>query len=186
MSSGSRSVWPRAACRGWRGRMWAWLMICDPPEQTAADIATHLRASRGSISGTARLLETAGLISRITKPGDRREWFRVPPSGMVGMMASQQPVITAYRQLMDDGLELLRDRPASAGDRLRETRRLYAFFEREYPRSSTASWRARRTRSPAPRPARRRRSSEMRHTRQHTGPPMTSRRRRHQQEDRPA
>ncbi len=116
------------------GRMWAWLMICDPPEQTAADIATHLRASRGSISGTARLLETAGLISRITKPGDRREWFRVPPSGMVGMMAAQQPVITAYRQLMDDGLELLRDRPASARDRLRETRRLYAFFEREYPR----------------------------------------------------
>ena len=50
------------------------------------------------------------------------------------MMAAQQPVITAYRQLMDDGLELLRDRPASARDRLRETRRLYAFFEREYPR----------------------------------------------------
>ena len=115
------------------GRMWAWLMICDPPEQTAADIATHLRASRGSISGTARLLETAGLISRITKPGDRREWFRVPPSGMVSMMAAQQPVISAYRQLMDDGLDLLRDRPAHISERLRETRRLYAFFEREYP-----------------------------------------------------
>ncbi len=115
------------------GRMWAWLMICDPPEQTAADVATHLRASRGSISGTARLLETAGLISRITKPGDRREWFRVPPSGMVSMMASQQPVISAYRRLMDDGLELLRDRPEHVRERLRETRRLYAFFEREYP-----------------------------------------------------
>jgi DNA-binding transcriptional regulator GbsR (MarR family) len=115
------------------GRMWAWLMICEPPEQTAGDVATHLRASRGSISGTARLLETAGLISRITKPGDRREWFRVPPSGMVGMMALQQPVLSAYRQLMDEGLELLRDRPASSRERLRETRQLYAFFEREYP-----------------------------------------------------
>jgi len=115
------------------GRMWGWLMICDPPEQTAADVATHLRASRGSISGTARLLETAGLISRITKPGDRREWFRVPSTGMVSMMASQQPVISAYRQLMDDGLVLLRDRPEHIGERLRETRRLFVFFEREYP-----------------------------------------------------
>ena len=115
------------------GRMWGWLMICDPPEQTAADIATHLRASRGSISGTARLLETTGLISRITKPGDRREWFRVPSTGMVAMMASQQPVIAAYRQLMDDGLDLLHDRPPQMRERLRETRRLFAFFEREYP-----------------------------------------------------
>ena len=49
------------------------------------------------------------------------------------MMASQQPVIAAYRQLMDDGLVLLRDRPVHMGERLRETRRLFAFFEREYP-----------------------------------------------------
>ena len=38
------------------GRMWGWLLICDPPEQTAGDIADALHASRGAISGTARLL----------------------------------------------------------------------------------------------------------------------------------
>ena len=38
------------------GRMWGWLLICDPPEQTAADIADALHASRGAISGTARIL----------------------------------------------------------------------------------------------------------------------------------
>ena len=38
------------------GRMWGWLLICDPPEQTAADIAEALQASRGAISGTARIL----------------------------------------------------------------------------------------------------------------------------------
>ena len=54
------------------GRMWGWLLICDPPEQTADDLATALRASRGAISGTARMLETAGMIKRLTRPGDRR------------------------------------------------------------------------------------------------------------------
>ena len=50
------------------------------------------------------------------------------------MMASQQPVISAYRQLMDDGLKVrsATDR-RTMSERLRETRRLFAFFEREYP-----------------------------------------------------
>ena len=30
------------------GRMWGWLLICEPPEQTAADLAEALQASRGS------------------------------------------------------------------------------------------------------------------------------------------
>ena len=47
------------------GRMLAWLLICDPAEQTAAELADMLRASRGAISGAARALETAGFV---------REW----------------------------------------------------------------------------------------------------------------
>ena len=42
------------------GRMWGWLLICEPPEQTAAQIAEALHASRGAISGTARILAGAG------------------------------------------------------------------------------------------------------------------------------
>ena len=51
------------------GRMWGWLMICEPAEQTAAEIAEALHASRGAISGTARLLANAGLIRRSTRRG---------------------------------------------------------------------------------------------------------------------
>src|ERR687890_848783 len=39
------------------GRMWGWLLICEPEEQTAGEIADALQASRGAISGTARLKE---------------------------------------------------------------------------------------------------------------------------------
>ena len=47
------------------GRMWGFLLICEPPEQTAAQIAEALHASRGAISGTARLLAGPGLIRRM-------------------------------------------------------------------------------------------------------------------------
>ena len=57
------------------GRMLAWLLICDPAEQTAADLAHDLQASRGAISGAARALETAGFIRRGRRRGDRREYF---------------------------------------------------------------------------------------------------------------
>ena len=49
------------------GRMWGWLLICDPPEQTAGAIADALHASRGAISGTARILSSAGFIRRSTR-----------------------------------------------------------------------------------------------------------------------
>ena len=36
------------------GRMWGWLLICEPAEQTASEIADALHASRGAISGAVR------------------------------------------------------------------------------------------------------------------------------------
>jgi hypothetical protein len=115
------------------GRMWAWLLICDPPQQTAAQLADELHASRGSISDMARLLATAGLISRTTRPGDRREYFSVPPGAVRRLMQGRLPGVIAMRQLADEGLELLADRPTADQARLQEVRDVYAFFERELP-----------------------------------------------------
>jgi DNA-binding transcriptional regulator GbsR (MarR family) len=124
----ARGGMPRMA-----GRMWGWLLICQPPEQTAGQLAEDLQASRGSISGTARLLETAGLIRRSTRRGDRREYYSVP-SGSVGvLLKGQLPAVIASRQLMDHGLELLAERPPQERERLQEVRDLYAFFEEELP-----------------------------------------------------
>ena len=52
------------------GRLLAWLLICDPEQQTAADLAHDLHASRGAISGAIRQLESAGFVRR-TRRGRR-------------------------------------------------------------------------------------------------------------------
>jgi hypothetical protein len=115
------------------GRMWGWLLICEPPEQTAADLADALHASRGSISGTARLLEGAGLISRTTRRGDRREYFSIPPGAMTGILRTRLPVTVMWRRHAEEGLALVGDRPPGSRARLQELRDVYAFMERELP-----------------------------------------------------
>lgn len=115
------------------GRMWAWLLICDPPEQTASDLATQLHASRGAISGTARLLESAGMIRRARRRGDRREYFTAPPGALEALLAGAGSMYGRFRAITEDGLAVLADRPAAASARLREVHAAYTFFEREYP-----------------------------------------------------
>ena len=115
------------------GRMWAYLAICEPPEQTAAMIAERLHASRGSVSGMARLLEQIGLIRRGTRPGDRREYFSIPPDNLHRLMEMAVYRLRQNREVAEAGLALIADRPPESQGRLRDIRDLYAFFEREWP-----------------------------------------------------
>src|SRR5206468_6071272 len=102
------------------GRMWGWLLICEPEEQTAADIATALQASRGAISGTARLLANAGLIRRTTRAGDRREYFSAPPEALDSMLASAASLYRQMRAIAERGLTAIADRPPRERARLEE------------------------------------------------------------------
>lgn len=115
------------------GRMWAYLAICEPPERTAAEIAERLHASRGSVSGMARLLEQIGLIRRRTRPGDRREYFSIPPDALHRLMDLAVVRLRQTRELAEAGLALIADRPPESQARLRDIRDLYGFFEREWP-----------------------------------------------------
>ncbi len=115
------------------GRMWGWLLICDPPEQTAADIAEALQASRGAISGTARILATSGLIRRGTHPGDRREYFSAPPEALESMIGSAASIYRQMRTIAERGLAATTDRSPQARARLEEFRDVMAFVEEEVP-----------------------------------------------------
>jgi DNA-binding transcriptional regulator GbsR (MarR family) len=115
------------------GRMWGWLLICEPPEQTAAEIAEALHASRGAISGTARLLANAGMIRRTTRPGDRREYFSAPPETFETFLESAGRIYRQFREMAERGLEAIADRPPESRARLEEFRDVFAFVEREVP-----------------------------------------------------
>ena len=115
------------------GRMWGWLLICEPAEQTAAQIAEALQASRGAISGTARLLANAGLIRRTTRRGDRRESVSAPPEALDSMLAGAAAIYRRMREIAEHGLTVTADRPPASRARLQEFHDVMTFVEVEVP-----------------------------------------------------
>lgn len=56
------------------GRMWGFFIIYGGPI-SFADLAEKLQVSRGSISTNARILRDLGFIERVTRPGDRQDYY---------------------------------------------------------------------------------------------------------------
>lgn len=119
---------PRAA-----GRMMAWLLVCDPPEQSAEDLGKALDASTGGVSMTARLLTQHGFAQRVGKAGDRKAYYRIAPGAWETVMAAEQANATRVRELGDKGLRLLPERDPARRSRLAEMTQFYTFLEREMP-----------------------------------------------------
>jgi DNA-binding transcriptional regulator GbsR (MarR family) len=115
------------------GRVLGWLLICDPPEQTFGEIAEVLQASKGSISAAMKFLVPSGLVERISRPGDRRDYYRCRPGAWTDLARDQSRQYDDFRKLAERGLELLADAPAARRERLQGMRDLYAWLEREMP-----------------------------------------------------
>jgi DNA-binding transcriptional regulator GbsR (MarR family) len=58
------------------GRLWAYLLLQQAPCD-AESLAEQLKISHGSVSTNTRLLETVGIIERVTFSGDRRVYYQV-------------------------------------------------------------------------------------------------------------
>jgi DNA-binding transcriptional regulator GbsR (MarR family) len=115
------------------GRVLGWLLICDPPEQTFNQLAEALQASKGSISNVMQLLVPAGIVQKVSRPGVRRDYYRVAPNAWVDLARNHTRYYAAFKNLMDEGLRLLEDKPAARRERLRDIQALYDWLAHEMP-----------------------------------------------------
>lgn len=60
------------------GRIYGFLLLQEQP-CSLDDLAERLDASKPSASTNARLLEQRGLVQRVTRPGDRRDYYEAAP-----------------------------------------------------------------------------------------------------------
>jgi hypothetical protein len=123
----SRGV-PRAA-----GRIFAYLQVSEPAEQTAAQISAALGVSLGTVSSMTRLLMNAGWVRRTTRRGERQAVYRAAEGTMTLAVDGVMEPIRRARALTTRGLELMAGRPDAARDRLRELDDVYRFFEEWFP-----------------------------------------------------
>ncbi|TMK88301.1 MAG: MarR family transcriptional regulator [Actinobacteria bacterium] len=113
------------------GRVFAWLLVCDPPEQTAAQLAEALDASKGSISGATSMLVRFGLVDRVHVRGERADRFRLRPDAWDAQI--RDPGSDTARALVALGLEALAGEPAPRRARLEEMDAMYAWYQSRMP-----------------------------------------------------
>jgi hypothetical protein len=93
------------------GRVLGYLMVCDPREQSIAELAEALLASRSAIAGALNTLENAlGLIRRSRAAGERMDRVRIDMTGPRSMGFD----VTEYQEQGDlarEGLALLAGAP---------------------------------------------------------------------------
>jgi len=129
------------------GRILGRLLICDPPEQSSAELADYLLASKGAVSTATRMLMEIGVIEKIRRRGSRASWFRAKRGAWGEMLHAEITRVRMLRQLADEGLALMSEAPPERLERLQEFRDFNAFFETELPELVTR-WDARNRNQP--------------------------------------
>ncbi len=89
------------------GRIFGFLLLCED-SQSLDDMAAALNVSKASISTDARRLEHMGFLVRVSRPGDRRDYYELAADFMERSMRRQIEKIRKLRDAMreaQDGLE---------------------------------------------------------------------------------
>jgi DNA-binding transcriptional regulator GbsR (MarR family) len=110
------------------GRIYGWLLICDPPHQSLGELATALSVSKTSISTVARMLEAAGMIERVPA-SNRQHHYRIAPGGWTHVLRVQSAGVRMGVEALEFGLSVVgKDRPEQRA-RLQDTLDFFAFGE---------------------------------------------------------
>lgn len=92
------------------GRLMGYLAICDPRDQSIAELAEALLASRSAIAGAINTLDTLGLVRRSRAAGQRMDRVRIDLTGPRSLGFD----VSEYQEQGDlarEGLALLADAP---------------------------------------------------------------------------
>jgi DNA-binding transcriptional regulator GbsR (MarR family) len=92
------------------GRVLGYLLVCEPPDQSIAELSEALLASRSAITGALDVLERLHTIQRSRAAGERMDRVRLDFSSAQARGFD----ITEYQELGDlarEGLEVLKDAP---------------------------------------------------------------------------
>ena len=124
------------------GRLIGYLAVCDPPQQTIADLADALLASRSAITGAVKLLEGYRAVHRTRAAGDRVDRVSLDPAGLEpkGFDAA---VYREMAALAREGLSLMNDAPHDRRAVLEDVAALGDFLAERMP-ALLEEWRARR------------------------------------------
>jgi len=89
------------------GRILGWLLVCDPAEQSAGEIAEAIGASRASLTTSMRVLTAVGIVRRTTRPGGRTAYYRIEDNAWERVIRLRIMALTSFRDITSDAIGML-------------------------------------------------------------------------------
>jgi DNA-binding transcriptional regulator GbsR (MarR family) len=121
------------------GRVYGWLLISDPPQQSLTELAQTLSVSKASVSTVARQLQEGGLIERLPSP-TRQHMYRVTPGGFSSVLSAQLSRMKVGIDAADFGLSLLDKTRTEQRERLEDFRDFCEFSAQDYRDELLQRW----------------------------------------------
>jgi DNA-binding transcriptional regulator GbsR (MarR family) len=98
------------------GRIWTVLFL-EPEPLPAAEVSERLSMSAGAVSGTLTELQRWGVVRRVWKPGERREFFEAETDfwKMISRVVSERErfLAASVEERLDQALDLAQSAPSS-------------------------------------------------------------------------
>jgi DNA-binding transcriptional regulator GbsR (MarR family) len=112
------------------GRILGWLIVCEPPHQSAADMVEALSISTGSVSTQIRLLEGLEFVERVTFPSDRSTYYQLKPDVWVHVMGTEPDHLKRMQAISEAGAAVV---PEERPERLTDIGLIAGFFLQKWP-----------------------------------------------------
>lgn len=121
------------------GRIFAYLMIADPPEKSFEEIYQYLQMSKSAVSNGLNALLQHGLIDYITHTGDRKRYFHINTKGWMEQTKKQ---IEGQEQLQPLIKDVLKSRTNKYPEFNKSLEEIIAFhdFMREEIKNAINKW----------------------------------------------
>jgi len=112
------------------GRTLGYLLVCDKDAVSFDEIREALNASKGSISGTTKLLVNVGMVEQVSLPGDRKTYFRISRTKVGTILKARISQFSKLAETFDKGKEL-KGRKDDVSDWLTEVAAFYKWVGHE-------------------------------------------------------
>ena len=88
------------------GRVYGLLLLTDQPYLGLDQIVTELKVSKASVSTVVRQLVGFMMIEKVTRPGDRRDYYQVSPKAALNYIQNSMRGALSFADLIEKAARL--------------------------------------------------------------------------------
>lgn len=90
-----------------------------------SEIAEKLQISRGSVSTNARILSALGMLEKVSRPGDRQDYYKLAPKPFIRLLEGYAHRMSKIVKLVDDVAGVIPEDDEGMNYRISEMGRFY-------------------------------------------------------------